>query len=62
MSLVVSGISLLVAAYGAARLLSPTLDAWGDGKELALGLGVVGVVALSFFLALRLSRPAVAED
>ena len=62
MSLVVSGISLLVAAYGAARLLSPTLDAWGDGKELALGLGVGGVVALSFLVALRLSRPAVAED
>ncbi len=61
MGLVVSGVSLLVAAFGAARLLSPSVDAWSDGKELGFGLALVAIVTLSFFAALRLTRrPATA--
>lgn len=56
MGLVVSGISLLVAAFGAAKLLSPAVDAWSEGKELALGSILVAVIALSFVTALRLAR------
>ncbi|MGE5471915.1 MAG: nickel transporter [Bacteroidota bacterium] len=56
MGLVVSGISLLVAAFGAARLLSPTVDAWSEGKELVFGGMLVALVTLSFFAALRLTR------
>ena len=56
MGLVVSGMSLLVAAFGAAKLLSPSVDSWSEGKELALGLVLVGLIALSFLAALRLTR------
>lgn len=56
MSLVVAGVSLLVAAFGVAKLALPALDAWSEGKELAFGAAVVAVVAASFFAAIRLSR------
>ena len=56
MGLVVSGVSLLVAAFGAAKLLSPTVDAWSDGKELLFGFLLLAIIALSFVAALRLSR------
>jgi high-affinity nickel-transport protein len=58
MGLVVSGVSLLVAAFGAAKLLSPTVDAWSDGKELLFGFLLVAIIALGFVAALRLSRRA----
>lgn len=61
MGLVVSGISLLVAAFGLAKLASPAIDAWSEGKELAFGFALVTIIALSFVLALRLTRrPALA--
>ncbi|MDR2837331.1 MAG: nickel transporter [Azonexus sp.] len=60
MGLVVSGVSLLVAAFGAAKLLSPAIDAWSDGKELAFGAALVAVIALSFIMAVRLTRRPVA--
>ena len=56
MGLAVGGLSLLVAGFGFARYASPDVSAWSDGKELALGLSFVAVVALSFLLALRLAR------
>mgnify|MGYP001766839533 CR=1 FL=1 len=56
MALVVSGVSLLVAAFGAAKLLSPAVDAWSDGKELLFGLALVSIIALSFLGAVRLTR------
>ncbi len=58
MSLVVASLSLLVAAFGVARLSLPSVDAWSEGKELMFGGAVVAVVACSFLLAVRLSRPA----
>lgn len=60
MGLVVSGISLLVAAFGAAKLLSPGIDAWSDGKELIFGFALVAIIAASFMVAVRLTRrPAI---
>ena len=58
MGLVVSGVSLLVAAFGAAKLLSPTVDAWSDGKELLFGFLLVTIIAVSFFAATRLTQRA----
>ena len=58
--LVVSGVSLLVAAFGAAKLLSPAVDAWSEGKELVFGFLLVAIIALSFLAALRLTRRPVA--
>jgi nickel/cobalt transporter (NiCoT) family protein len=58
MGLTVAGISLLVAAFGAARYWVPSVEAWGEGKELALGTGVIIVLGASFVLAFRLTRVA----
>src|SRR5574343_1497816 len=56
MGLVVAGVSLLVAAFGLAKLLSPAVEAWADGKELAFGLLLVAIIAGSFFSSLGLTR------
>jgi high-affinity nickel-transport protein len=61
MGLVIAALSLAVAAWGAARWFSPAVADWGDGRELALGLGVLGIVAASYAVARLLARrPAVA--
>lgn len=56
MALAVAGISLLVAAWSLARMLAPTLDAWGEGKALLFGAGVMAVIFSSFLLGQRLAR------
>jgi high-affinity nickel-transport protein len=56
MGTTVGALSLLVAGFGLAKYASPAVGAWYDGKELALGLSFVAVVALSFLFALRLAR------
>lgn len=56
MAVAVAGISLLVAAYGAARLALPGLEAWGEGKELLFGALVMGVVFASFLVGLYLAH------
>ena len=56
MGTAVAGVSLLVAALGLGKVLSPTLDGWTDGKELAFGAVVVAVIALSYRLARWLAR------
>ena len=60
MGLVVSAISLLVAAFGTAKLVSPAVDAWSEGKELAFGVTLVGVIAVCYLLAMHLTRRRVA--
>jgi nickel/cobalt transporter (NiCoT) family protein len=57
MGLAVAGLSLCVAALGAAKLVSDGVDQWFDGRELEIGLAVVAAVAASFLLAVLLSRP-----
>jgi len=58
MGLAVAGVSLLVAALGLGKLLSPAVDGWTDGKELAFGAVVVAVIGLSYLLARWLARGA----
>ena len=48
MSLAVATVSLLVAALGTAKLLSPVAEQWSEGKELGIGLGVIALIALSY--------------
>jgi len=55
MSLAVAGVSLLVAAFGVAKMTLPAIDAWSDGKDLAFGTIVVAVIASSFLLARTLA-------
>jgi nickel/cobalt transporter (NiCoT) family protein len=57
MSLTIAGLSLLIAAFGAAKYFFPKLAASVEGQQLIFGLAVVGVVALSFVVALRLASP-----
>lgn len=56
MGLVVAGISLLVAVFGALKLSLPSAVEWGEGKELFFGASVVAIIAVSFFTARWLSR------
>ena len=60
MSLVVGGVSLLVAAFGVMKLALPAVDAWSEGRELVFGAGVVVVIAGSFVLAVRLAATPMA--
>ncbi|MFO1345761.1 MAG: nickel transporter [Rhodocyclaceae bacterium] len=61
MGLVVAGVSLLVATFGAAKFFSPAVDAWSDGKELAFGLILVAIIAASYLFAVRsVRRPQLA--
>ena len=39
----------------------PGMEAWGEGKELALGFGVVGVIFVSFVLGIHLARDPAPE-
>jgi len=57
----VVGLSLGVAAFVVAEHYSASLAAWAAGRELALGAGVIGVVAAAFLFGLALARrqPAV---
>lgn len=60
--LCVSGISLLVAAFGLAKLVLPAVETWSEGKELFFGAALVAIIACSFMAAVRLTRrPAVAS-
>ncbi|NMQ29718.1 nickel transporter [Candidatus Accumulibacter phosphatis] len=61
MGLVVGGVSLLVASFGAAKFFSPTIDNWSDGKELVFGCLLIFIIAGSYLFAVRLARrPALA--
>jgi high-affinity nickel-transport protein len=61
MGLAVSGVALLVAAFGVARLMLPALDSWSDGKELAFGAIVVAVIGGSYLVARGLAQRDVAR-
>jgi high-affinity nickel-transport protein len=50
-------LSLGVAAWGLAKYLMPPVEAWSAGRELGIGLGVIGLVAISFVVAMGVSRP-----
>lgn len=62
MGLAVAGISLSVAGFGAAKYFLPEVDAWSQGRELALGLGVIVLLTVTFLTARWLVRvPAAAS-
>lgn len=51
MTLVVAAISLLVATLGALRMVSDRFEGWVDGKELGIGLAVIGLTAAGYAAA-----------
>jgi high-affinity nickel-transport protein len=56
MGLTVAGVGLLTAGLGVAVQTSAAAEAWTQGKELWIGAAVIGVMGLSYGLALRLAR------
>lgn len=60
MGLVVAGLSLLVALFGALKLALPAAAEWSEGKELLFGGSVLAIIAGSFLIARYLSRLPVA--
>ncbi len=56
MGLVVAGLSLLVAAFGMLRIISPAIDLWSEGKNVIFGIFVIAVVAASFAIAVRVAK------
>lgn len=52
----IATLSLAVAAIGVGRLAVPDVDGWLDGRELAMGLAVIAIVALSYAVAVRWPR------
>ena len=58
MSLAVCGVSLLVAAFGAAKLAMPAIDAWSAGKELVFGATVIALIGASFMMSRALAQRA----
>ena len=57
MTLAVAGVSLLVAVLGTLRVASEGFDGWLEGSELAVGLGVVALIGLSYVIACRSAAP-----
>lgn len=58
MGLAVADVSLLVAAFGAARYFSSAVESWSEGRDLYLGASVIIAIALTFVFAMRLPREA----
>lgn len=56
MSLAVGGVSLLIAGFALAKMTSPAIDGWSDGKELIFGSAVVVIVLVSYLLGKRLAQ------
>jgi len=61
MSVAVSGVSLMVAGFGAAKLAMPAIDAWSEGKELSFGAIVVCLIGGSYWIARTLAARDVAR-
>jgi len=62
MGLAVSGVSLLVAALGVARLALPAVESWSAGREFVFGAVVVTVLAASFGVGRVLARRPSVQD
>ena len=58
MGMSIAVIALVVASFGLVKYVSPAVDAWAEGTELAFGLLVTVVVLASFAGALRLAGAA----
>lgn len=56
MGLMVAAISFGVAGFGLVRWLHADLSAWYEGKELAIGMAVVALLAASFVVGNLLAR------
>ncbi len=56
MGLAVGGLSILVGLFGIAKYFFPAAATRSEGHGLLMGLAIICIVALSFYLALRLAH------
>ncbi len=56
MALAVAGISLALGLFTVAKLLLPGVDAWAEGRELALGGAIVAGVLAAFLVGMLAAR------
>ncbi len=56
MSAAVATVSLLIAGLGIGKLVSPLIQDWSEGKELAFGAVVLAVMLASYLTASTLAR------
>lgn len=56
LSLVIAGLSFLVALVGVAKQFAPALAAQTDGRELLFGAAVIAVLGGSFYLSMLRTR------
>ena len=55
----IATLCLVVAAIGVGKVAMPDVDGWPDGRELALGVAVIAIVALCYAVAVRWPRARV---
>jgi len=60
MGLTVAAISFVVAGLGLARWLRADVSHWYEGRELLVGIGVAGLLAMSFVVGKWLAAPRLA--
>jgi high-affinity nickel-transport protein len=60
-AIVISCLSLTVALFGIARYFSPTVSAWSENRDLALGMAIIVLVLLGFVLAMSLAKIKAAD-
>ncbi|HEY0940244.1 MAG TPA: nickel transporter [Steroidobacter sp.] len=53
LGLSLGGLSLVVAGFGIAKIISPVVDEWSDGRELAVGLATLILPIAVFVFAIR---------
>ena len=58
MGFAIAALSLALAGWSALRQFAPRLDAWGDGKELAFGAGIIACILTTYLVALAIRRLA----
>jgi nickel/cobalt transporter (NiCoT) family protein len=58
LGLTIANLSFVVALFSLLRLCSHAVGRWQEGREIFLGLGVIVMLSLSYWLALRLTRDA----
>ena len=52
----IATVSLLIAGLGIGKLVSPLIQDWSEGKELAFGAVVLAVMLASYLTASTLAR------
>lgn len=56
LSLVIAGLSLMIALFGVAKYLSPAVAAHTEGRELLVATAIIIILGISFYWSMRRAR------